>query len=783
MRKAGGFLSFILQTFGIFLIYFLAGQLGLTFAFFNPSASPIWPPTAIALAAFLFLGYRIWPAIFLGAFLFNLNVSGDVGSSLLIALGNTLEGIVGCWLVNRFANGIHAFERPLSILQFTLWAGFISTLISATVGVTALVLFNLALPNDFIPIWFPWWLGDATGNIVFAPFCILWFQKGLEIKGKIGESVLLLLFLFFGSIFVFNGVIENIYPLTYLSIPAVVWAAYRFGPKASSAAVLILSIVAIYGTVVGYGPFALDNPNLSLLLLQMFLGTISVTNLILAALEVTSKQAEKRFRSMIEHSTDAIALINAHGTVLYASPSTYKILKLKAEEFVGRNNFERIYPDDRPAALRRLADLLQNPEKISYAENRMVKKDGSIIWIESTSTNMLADSAVRTIVVNYRDMTKHKKRTQEMQEEKARDAALLESIGEGIIAMDEVGRIIRINLQGKTLLGYTQEKIIGKFLVDILSLQDERGAAIPIEKNPVEMALKNGKKISTHNYYCVRKDGTKFPAYLSASPIYFKKKIIGVIEVFENITHEKEVDKTKTEFISLASHQLRTPLTIISWISEILTSDENKKLAKDQIKHLQEIQEATKRMVDLVNGLLNVSRLELGTFPVEPGEVDMQIVLDTVLQDLTPQIKKKHLSIKKEIDGEQFRLYSDPNLVQIVLQNILSNAIKFSHENKAITVILSKSKSKITVSVSDQGIGIPKHHQEKIFTKLFRSDNAKEMDPDGTGLGLYITKSVMEVIDSSIAFTSKENVGTTFTLHFPEKITKKGGKKKLIQIN
>lgn len=781
MRKTGGFLSFVLQAAGIFLIYFLAGQLGLTFAFFNPSASPIWPPTAIALAAFLFLGYRIWPAIFLGAFFFNLNVAGDVNSSLVTALGNTLEGVVGCLLVNRFANGIHAFEKPLSILQFTLWAGFISTMVSATIGVTSLVVFNQLPASGYLAVWITWWLGDVTANLVFAPFIILWFQKGPEIKGGVGESILLLLFLLFGSTFVFNGVIDTVYPLTYLSITAVVWAAYRFGSKASSAAVLILSMVAVYGTMLGYGPFSLGNPNISLLLLQMFLGIISVINLILAAIESETKQAETRFQRMIEHSTDAIALIDSHGTVLYASPSTYKILRLKPEEFIGRNNFEHIYPDDRPAALNQLAQLLKNSEKIVYAENRMVKKDGTIIWVESTSTNMLADPAVRAVVVNYRDITKHKKNVQAIQEEKARDAALLESIGAGVIATDEVGRIIRINLTAKLLLGFTQEELIGKFLMDVLPMEDEMGAPIPLDDRPIESVLRQGKKISSRSLYCVRKDGTKFPAHVSVAPLQFKRKIIGAIEVIEDITQEKEIDKAKTEFISLASHQLRTPLTIISWISEILSSDERKTLAKDQVNHLREIQQATARMVSLVNGLLNVSRLELGTFPVEPKEMDVLDTVKEVLTELMPDIKRKKLTIQKKFEDTDIMLHADPNLMHIVLQNLLSNSVKYSLPGKTISISLKKVGSALNLVVEDQGIGIPKQQQKKIFTKLFRSDNAKEMDPDGTGLGLYIVKSIMDAVGGKIHFESTENVGTTFYLSFPDKISKKEGKKRLIK--
>lgn len=732
------------------------------------------------MAAFLFLGYRIWPAIFLGAFLFNFSVTGDTGSSLLIALGNTLEGLVGCWLVIRFANGIHAFEKPRSIVQFTIWAGLISTFISATIGVTSLLLFNLTVPEDLFPVWITWWLGDITSNLVFAPFFILWFQRGLKIKGGALEGIALIITLLLVSALVFSGLMHQKYPIAFIIVPVIVWAAYRFGAMASSGAVLFLSIGAIYGTLLGHGPFAMVSPTVSILMLQMFLGIISITTLILAAVEAESKRAKKLFQSMIERSTDAITLINSSWIVQYASPLTFTILHLKPEEFVGQNNFNHVYSEDRLTAINHFTDLLQHPKKILNAETRMIRKDGSIIWVESTSTNMLSDEAVKSVVVNYRDITKYKKTTQSIQEEKARDAALLESIGVGVIATNETGKIIRINMEGKSLLGYTDENLIGKLLVEIFSLQDEYGTTIPISKHPLEGVLDLGEKISTRSFYCLRKNGTPFPIHISIAPIHFKKKMIGAILIFEDITQERDIDKAKTEFIALASHQLRTPLSIIKWLSEILSTEGKNGTHPIQKQHLEEIQSATTRMINLVNRLLNVSRLELSTLTVESKHIDIQQIIDIVLHELRPYIQKKSIVVQKKIISPEVKLKADPNLIHIVLQNIISNAIKYSPDKSVIQITLEKKQDEVEVMIQDQGIGIPKNQQQKIFNKLFRTSIAKEMDPDGTGLGLYIVKSIMQAMEGKITFESTEGIGTTFRLSFPDEVPKKEGGSTLI---
>src|SRR5258706_10480499 len=163
---------------GIFLsltlIYFISGKLGLTLAFVHQSATAVWPTTGIALVAFLFLGYRVWPAIFLGAFLTNITTAGNVVSSLGIAAGNTLEGLLGAYLLIRFAKGKYSLREPRQIWNFVILAGLASTMVSATFGVTSLTLAGFAKLTDFAAIWITWWLGDIGGVLIFAPSLILW---------------------------------------------------------------------------------------------------------------------------------------------------------------------------------------------------------------------------------------------------------------------------------------------------------------------------------------------------------------------------------------------------------------------------------------------------------------------------------------------------------------------------------------------------------------------------------------------------------------------------------
>jgi diguanylate cyclase (GGDEF)-like protein len=284
-------------------VYFVAGKLGLRLAFVNPSATPVWPPTGIALAAFLLFGYDVWPAILASAFLVNLTTAGSVATSLGVAIGNTLEGLTGAFLVNRFARGRQASSRARDIFKLALLAGGVSTTVSATIGVTTLALGGFARWVDYGSIWWTWWLGDASGDLVVAPALLLWaaHRRVRWSRPQVLEAIGLVVSVIVAGLVVFDGLFPapvKTYPLEFLCIPALLWAAFRFGPREAATAVVLLSGIAIGGTLRGLGPFARPAANESLLLLQAFLGVTAITTLVLAAVVAERKEAVDRLRRL-----------------------------------------------------------------------------------------------------------------------------------------------------------------------------------------------------------------------------------------------------------------------------------------------------------------------------------------------------------------------------------------------------------------------------------------------------------------------------------------------------
>ncbi|HEY1421849.1 MAG TPA: MASE1 domain-containing protein [Candidatus Acidoferrum sp.] len=288
---------------GLTLLYFVAGKLALKLAFLNASASAVWPCTGIALAALLIFGVRLWPAIFAGAFLVNFTTAGTALTSLGIATGNTLEALAGCCLVTRFAAGRNAYERSQNIFKFVLLAGMLSTAISASIGTATLLLGGLAEWSHFHSVWITWWLGDGVGSVIVTPFLLLWFENPRFNWTR--KQMLELAFLFFGLFstawFVFGEsfhVYVKNYPFEYLCFPFLVWAAFRFGRRKTATATCALAIVATWGTVHGYGPFARNSANTSLLLLQSFMAIVALTSMVLAAETTEHKRAEDHVRHL-----------------------------------------------------------------------------------------------------------------------------------------------------------------------------------------------------------------------------------------------------------------------------------------------------------------------------------------------------------------------------------------------------------------------------------------------------------------------------------------------------
>ncbi|HZC81433.1 MAG TPA: MASE1 domain-containing protein [Nitrospiraceae bacterium] len=402
-------------------LYFLAGKLGLLLAFVHASATAVWPPTGIALAAFLLLGYRVWPGIFLGAFLVNLTTAGSVATTIGIAIGNTLEGLAGAYLVNRFAHGSHAFDRPPDVFKFAALAALTSTTVSPFFGVTSLALGGYADWTEYGHIWLTWWLGDAGGALIVAPVLLLWSQDTrvrwtlaqAKEAGLVFVTVVLVGLAVFGGVFPIT--IET-YPLAFMCIPVLVWTAFRFGPRETATAILLLSGMAIWGTLHGLGPFVLETQNESLLMLQVFMGVTAVMILALASGASEQRRAEeaKAYQAtIVDSSDDAIIGKTLEGLIVSWNRGAVHIFGYAAEEVLGRP-ITILIPPDRLDEEPTIIERVRQGERIEHFETVRRRKDGQEVDV-SLTISPIKDETGQIIGVSKtaRDITERQRAKEE----------------------------------------------------------------------------------------------------------------------------------------------------------------------------------------------------------------------------------------------------------------------------------------------------------------------------------------------------------------------------------
>lgn len=354
-----------------------------------------------------------------------------------------------------------------------------------------------------------------------------------------------------------------------------------------------------------------------------------------------------------------------------------------------------------------------------------------------------------------------------------------------VIVTDANGRIIFANNAAQMNTGYSFEEMRG-------NTPRLWGGVMTSDFYHNFWKKKHEKKGFDGEIINRKKNGVLYYVLAHISPITSQKgNIIGYIGTEEDITKEKQMDKAKTEFISLASHQLRTPLSTINWYCELLLEGDAGKLTPDQQKFVHEAYRGSQRMAQLVNALLNVTRLESGSYKVEPEEIDIVKLTRSVLHESKPLIDEKNLHVHLE-KADVPPLMLDPNLMLIILENLITNSIKYTLPHGKVTIYIKKIKKGIKIDsvsvkrdslliqVTDTGMGIPANEQSQIFDKLYRATNVRQANTDGTGLGLYLTKLLIEQSHGKVWFHSQEEKGTTFYVLLPlSGMIKKEGKKKL----
>lgn len=354
-----------------------------------------------------------------------------------------------------------------------------------------------------------------------------------------------------------------------------------------------------------------------------------------------------------------------------------------------------------------------------------------------------------------------------VEEEKAKDEALLASLGEGMIATDKSGSIIAVNRVAEKMLGLKTADIVGKKVIDVVGALDENGKEIPVGQRPLFSATETGATTISSKMSYHRKDDGYFPVAVTITPVILGDKIVGSIEIFRDITKEKEIEKTRGDLLSLASHQLRTPLSGTKWLIETLKRGIHGSLTAGQAEYIDELYKINERMTGLVHDMLGVLRMEGDSALAKKEAVSTKVLLATVLETLHGVAESKQITLRPP-ESADFTVNTDSLLLRNILESLTTNAINYSESGREVVISVEQKQAELVFAIKDSGIGIPRDEQRQIFERFYRASNAKTFDTRGSGLGLYIAAMLAKKIGAKISFESEEGKGTTFFVHLPQ---------------
>jgi PAS domain S-box-containing protein len=362
-------------------------------------------------------------------------------------------------------------------------------------------------------------------------------------------------------------------------------------------------------------------------------------------------------------------------------------------------------------------------------------------------------------------------RTDELSREKDRINAIITSMGDGLIVTDRKNKVLLINPSAQKLLDIENEKAIGKDLTEIVSVYNKQGL-VPKDQRPIALMFQTSEtvvvSIDDGIFYQTNK-GRTFPVALVVTPL--KGDVVtGAVVVFKDITEEKKLDDSKTNFISVSSHQLRTPLSAIRWFAEMLLDGDAGKLNKEQHGFVETIYQSSERMANLINLLLQIARVEMGRVKVEPMDIDLKAITQEVFCSLknTVDAKKQHMVVHTTPTVIPI-IKLDREVIWQIIMNLMTNAFRYSPVGSRVIVEMIVKGDFVEYSVKDSGIGIPDDQKDKIFSKFYRATNAVRSVPEGSGLGLFLVQQLVRDWGGKIWFESEEGKGTIFYITIPLK--------------
>ena len=707
--------------------YIAAAKLGLTLAFVNASATAVWPPAGIALAALLLRGGRLWPAVFIGAFVANITTAGSAATSLGIAAGNTLEALVGMYLVTRFASGRDAFSRGQDVIKFFFLAALASTTVSATIGVASLALGGFAKWSHASTIWLTWWLGDAAGDLLVAPLLILWSRTSRVrwSSQKLVEGGLLLLSLVVIGLVVFGGVfLGGRRPIAFIAVPPLVWAAFRFSQRETATTSVVLASMALWGTLHGFGPFAREDPNESLILLQAFMGLSAVLALAFAALVAEKERVDE------EH----IALIPKADAARRLAESSEQRARFLAEMsgILGSSL-------DYDTTLSRVARL-SVPILADLCAVDLLQDNGTTRRVAQTHVNPAKETLVR-------DVRNHHGFNPEAPS--------------GVPAVLRSRRPILVPQATQTDLENASRNAEQLAMFRTLDLRS--WMIVPL--------ITRDHILGAMTFVVTESDRRYGPDDLALAEAVAQRAAIAIdnARLYQDAlgarAEAEAANRLKDEFLAMLGHELRNPLGAISNAVHILDRVEDAR-GQSATQAREIIARQVGHLAGLVDDLLDVGRVMTGKIKLDRSPLDLHEAAGRALRTLRAAGKAGGHTVT--LRGEPLWIDGDVARIEQIVLNLVENGLRYTPAGGAIRVEVLRQGTRAVLRVQDTGMGIDPALLPRIFDLFVQGDRALDRGRGGLGIGLTLVRRLVELQAGTVeAASDGPGTGSVFTVTLP----------------
>ena len=779
-------------------VYFAAAHLGFQLAIVAEQITTVWAPTGIAIAALLLWGPRLWPAVWIGAFAANAGSDAPLWTAVLVATGNTLEAAVATAVLRRLARFDDALRRVNDATALIVVGAVLCPVISATAGVTTLCAAGVQPWERYSTLWFDWWLGDALGALIVAPAILTaarhaWSrQDSIRAATFVGLAVAVT-HLVFGQLL---G--SNPHPLEYAVFPVVMAAAVRGGPAPTALAVLAASTVSIWHTVRGAGPFGGTELHQSLVLLQVFMGVLAGTALLVAAAVAerrTSERREHAAAAVLRQREQMLTLAqraggvatfewDIRGQVAHCSSEFFRILGLPGREgaIAAAEWGAYVHPDDRDRMAGHLAAAVEG-NQAAAAEYRINAADGRIRWLSYAGQLQRTPDGDR-MLGTVLDITNQKHLEAQLREHadeliESRDVLALAMRGGSMGAwarnltnddvwwspeLEEIvglapGTFTRTEAGFFAFVHEEDRGLVRRVVDDAVAQRSDYTVEFRFRHADGEWRWMEGRGRAVY-----AADGAPRTLYGIGIDVNGRKK--AEMALREAKAAAESANQLKDQFLATLSHELRTPLNAILGYARMLQT--NTIPADKRPRAIDVIERNAVAQNQLIEDLLDMSRITAGKVRLDPHPIPSITALRQAVEAMKPAAEAKGVTLDADLDPFAGTITADTTRLQQVFWNLLSNAVKFTTRGGRITVSLRRDGGHVEVCVSDTGAGIDPEFVPFVFEPFRQADAEYSRGQSGLGLGLAIARQLVELHGGTIRASSEgAGRGATFTVRLP----------------